>query len=191
MVVVNVIRLIDMHDMTEQNLHNAFAGESQAHMRYMNYSEVAREEDYPNVALLFRAIAFAEKVHASNHLERMPQKEGMFAGKNPYGLGDTLENLQKGIDGETFEIEEMYPTYRKIAEFQDEDAAVQTFDWALRAEKIHAKMYKDAKEKVENEEDIELEKVQICSRCGYTKEGEAPDRCPVCGAKKEEFEEFK
>ncbi len=180
-----------MHDMTEQNLHNAFAGESQAHMRYMNYSEVAEVEGYPNVALLFRAIAFAERVHASNHLERMPQKEDMFSGKNPYGLGDTVENLQKGIDGETFEIEEMYPTYRKVAEFQEENEAVQTFDWALRAEKIHAKMYKDAKEKVKDGEDIDLEKIQICTRCGYTKEGEAPERCPVCGAEKEMFEEFK
>ena len=176
--------------MTEQNLFNAFAGESQAHMRYMNYSEVAEEEGYPNVALLFRAIAYAERVHASNHLERMPQREDMFAGENPYGLGDTVENLQKGIDGERFEIEEMYPTYRKVAEFQGEDDAVQTFDWALRAEKIHAEMYEDAKEKVENGEDIDLEKVQICSVCGYTKEGDAPDRCPVCGASKDQFEEF-
>jgi len=179
-----------MHDMTEQYLFNAFAGESQAHMRYVNYADVAVKEGYPNVGLLFRAIAFAERVHASNHLERMPQKEDMFSGENPYGLGDTAENLQKGIDGETFEIEEMYPTYRKVADFQDESEAVQTFDWALRAEKIHAKMYADAKEKVEDGEDIDLEKVSICSVCGYTKKGDAPDRCPVCGAEKEEFREF-
>ncbi len=179
-----------MHDMTEQNLHNAFAGESQAHMRYRIYSKVAEDEGYPNVALLFRAISFAEEVHASNHLKRMPSREDMFAGKNPYGLGDTSVNLQAGIDGETFEIEEMYPTYKEIADFQGEDKAKQSFDWALRAEKIHASMYEEAKESVDDGEDIDLERVQICSVCGFTTEGEAPEKCPVCGSDKEVFKEF-
>lgn len=97
-------------------------------MRYRIYSKVAEEEGYPNVALLFRTISFAEEVHASNHFERMPKKEDMFVGKNPYGIGDTSENLQAGIDGETFEIEEMYPVYRKVAELQEEDEAKQSFD---------------------------------------------------------------
>ncbi|KXA96691.1 hypothetical protein AKJ37_04620 [candidate division MSBL1 archaeon SCGC-AAA259I09] len=179
-----------MHDMTEGNLHNAFAGESQAHMRYKIYSEIAIEEGYPNVARMFRAISFAERVHASNHLERMPREEGYFSGKNPYGTGTTSENLQAGIDGETFEIEEMYPTYKKVAEFQEEDTAKQSFDWALKAEKIHAKMYKYAKRSVDEGEDVELGKIQICSVCGHTREGEAPSQCPICGAKKEEFKEF-
>lgn len=186
----NLYKSDKMHDMTEQNLHNAFAGESQANTRYKIYSEVAKEEGYPNVARLFKAISFAEQVHASNHLERMPQKEAPFAGENPYGVGTTSENLQKGIDGEDYEIGEMYPTYRKVADFQDEDEAKQSFDWALRAEKIHSKMYKDAKKSVDEGEDIELDEMQICSVCGFTKEGEAPDQCPVCGAKKEEFKEF-
>lgn len=179
-----------MRDMTEQNLHDAFAGESQAHMRYRIYSKVAEEEGYPNVALLFKAISFAEEVHASNHLERMPREEDMFAGKNPYGLGNTSENLQAGIDGETFEIEEMYPIYKKVAEFQNEDEAEQSFDWALRAERIHADMYEKAKQSVEKGEDIDLEKVQICSVCGYTTEGETSDKCPVCGSGRKVFKEF-
>ena len=176
--------------MTESNLHNAFAGESQAHMRYTIYSEVAEAEGYPNVARLFRAIAFAERVHATNHLRRMPVQEGSFSGGNPYGIGDTSKNLQSGIDGETFEIQEMYPTYKMIAEEQDEPAAETSFEWALEAEKIHAKMYEEAKKRVDEGEDIELDSVQICSQCGYTTEGEAPDECPICGASKEEFEEF-
>lgn len=179
-----------MHDMTEQNLHNAFAGESQAHMRYRIYSEVAEEEGFSNVARLFRAISFAEKVHASNHLERMPREDGSFAGSNPYGLGDTSENLQAGIDGETFEIEEMYPVYKQVAEFQGEDRAKQSFDWALNAEEIHAEMYRNAKESVDEGEDMDLEEVQVCSVCGYTTEGEAPEECPICGAKKKSFREF-
>lgn len=179
-----------MHDMTEQNLHNAFAGESQAHIRYENYAEVAEEEGYPNVARLFRAIGYAEKVHASNHLERMPQVDDDGTGGAPYGIGNTSENLQKGIDGETFEINEMYPTYKKVAEFQEENEAVRTFNWALEAEKIHASMYQEAKQAVDSGEDYDIDTIQICSVCGYTTEGEAPDRCPVCGAKKEDFKAF-
>ncbi|MFW5912569.1 MAG: rubrerythrin family protein [Candidatus Hadarchaeota archaeon] len=179
-----------MHDMTESNLHDAFAGESQAHMRYKIYSAVAEEEGYQNVARLFRAIAYAERVHATNHLNRMPEREGFFSGENPYGVGNTSRNLQYGIDGETFEIEEMYPTYKKVSKFQEEPVAEQTFNWALQAEKIHAKMFKDAKESVDDEEDMELDEVQICSRCGYTTEGEAPEECPICGAKGDQFREF-
>lgn len=159
-------------------------------MRYRIYSEVAEDEGYPNVAKLFKAISFAEKVHASNHLERMPWREGSFSGSNPYGLGGTSENLQAGIDGETFEIEEMYPVYKKVAEFQNEAKAKKSFEWALEAEKIHAEMFKDAKEAVDAGKDLEIGKIQICSICGYTTEGEAPDACPICGADKKEFKEF-
>lgn len=176
--------------MTEQHLHNAFAGESQAHIRYSVYSEIAEEEGYQNVALLFRTIAFSEKVHASNHLERMPQKDGKFVGENSYGLGTTSENLQAGIEGESFEIEKMYPTYKKVADFHDESRAEKSFNWALQAEKTHKRMFEDAKNSVDNNEDIELEKMSVCSVCGYTAEGNPPESCPVCGAKKEKFESF-
>ncbi len=179
-----------MREMTESNLHDAFAGESQANMRYRIYAEIADTGGYPNVARLFRAVSYAEKVHATNHLRRMPNKEGSFSGSNPYGIGNTVENLQAGIDGERFEIEEMYPAYKKVADFQEEASAKQSFNWALQAEKIHAKMFEDAKESVSEGEDIDLEEVQVCSQCGYTTEGEAPDECPICGAKKEKFKEF-
>lgn len=179
-----------MYEMTEQHLHNAFAGESQAHIRYRVYSKIAEEEGYQNVALLLRAIAFSEKVHASNHLESMPQRDGKFVGENPYGFGNTSENPQAGIDGETFEIEEMYPTYKKVADFHDENRAEKSFSWALKAEKVHKKMFEDAKNSVNDDEDIMLEKMSICSVCGYTIDGDPPENCPVCGAKGEKFEKF-
>lgn len=179
-----------MHGMTKTNLHNAFAGESQAHMRYKVYSEIAEDEGYLNVARLFRAISFAEKVHASNHLERMPKKEGNFSGSNPYGLGTTSENLQAGIDGESFEVEEMYPVYKEIANFQDETSAEKSFEWALEAEKIHVEMYRRAKVSVDEGNDAEIGKLQICTICGHTREGEAPEECPICGAEREKFREF-
>lgn len=182
--------MFTMREMTESHLRNAFAGESEAHMRYNIFGQVAKEEGYMNVSRLFRAIAFAERVHASNHLERMPQDKGKAVSVAPFGVGDTSKNLQMGIDGETFEINEMYPTYKKVAEIQDEGRAKVTFHWALKAEKIHAKMFKDAKEAVNANKKYELDVVQICENCGYTTEGEAPEQCPICGAKKEEFKAF-
>jgi rubrerythrin len=164
--------------MTEENLNNAYAGESIAHMRYLIYADVAEKEAKPNIARMFRAIAYAEEVHATNHYQEL----GMIKG--------TSENLQVAIDGETFEVEEMYQVYNKVAEFQGEKGAVRSTHYALEAEKIHAEMYADAKSKADAGQDIEIGEIHICSVCGYTGEGEAPDFCPVCGAKKEQFKLF-
>ncbi|MEM3452285.1 MAG: rubrerythrin family protein, partial [Candidatus Hadarchaeum sp.] len=82
-----------MRKMTEKNLKEAFAGESQAHMKYAIFAEKAEEDGLKNVARLFRAISFAELVHAKNHLKALGQ------------IGDSVDNLQTAIDGETYEVE--------------------------------------------------------------------------------------
>ncbi len=167
-----------MHKMTSANLSSAFAGESQAHMKYLIFSEIAEKEGKANISRLFKAIAYAELVHARNHLQELA------------GIGDTVKNLQTAIDGETFEVEEMYPVYHEVARFQEEKGAERSTLYALEAEKIHAEMYKKAKAVAEEGKDVELGKVYVCPVCGYTVEGEAPDFCPVCGAKKEVFKVF-
>ncbi|MDI9441375.1 MAG: rubrerythrin family protein [Firmicutes bacterium] len=167
-----------MRIMTEQNLRDAFAGESQAHMKYLLYSDVAEKEGFPNVARLFKAIAYAELVHARNHLKELG------------GINDSVANLQDGIDGENFEIEEMYPAYKAVAELQEEKGAVRSTHYALEAEKIHAQMYTDAKKVVMEKSDIEIGTIHICDICGYTVDGEIPEKCPICSAKKDRFVSF-
>ncbi len=167
-----------MRIMTEQNLRDAFAGESQAHMKYLLYSDVAEKEGYHNVARLFKAIAYAELVHARNHLRELG------------GINDSVANLQDGIDGETFEIEEMYPAYKVVAELQQEKGAVRSTHYALEAEKIHAKMYTDAKKVVMEQQDIKIGTIRICDVCGYTHDGDIPEKCPICKAPKEKFSSF-
>ncbi|MBS7636723.1 rubrerythrin family protein [Candidatus Bathyarchaeota archaeon] len=167
-----------MRKMTEDNLKSAFAGESQAHMRYLIFARKAEEEGYLNVARLFRAIAYAEQVHATNHYDAL----GM--------IRSSSDNLQVAIDGETYEVNEMYPAYNAVAKLQEEKGAQRTTDWALQAEKVHAGMYQKAKQAVERGNDIKLGPIYICDTCGYTVEGEAPNRCPVCGASKEKFRKF-
>ena len=167
-----------MHEMTASNLRSSFAGESQAHMRYLIYGDKAEKEGFPNVARLFRAIAYAEQVHATNHFREL--------GK----IGDLVANVQSCIDGETFEVHEMYPAYHAVAEMQGEQGAERSTRYALEAEKIHERMYTQAKAVVAGGKDLALAVVSICPVCGFTVEGEAPAVCPVCGAKRETFKVF-
>ncbi|MBU1086154.1 MAG: rubrerythrin family protein [Candidatus Omnitrophica bacterium] len=167
-----------MHEMTEQNLKAAFAGESQAHMKYLAFADKAEKENKPNVARLFKAIAYAEQVHAINHLKVLN------------GIGTTEENLQEAQKGEHFEVEEMYPAYQAEAEKQGEKDAVRSTHYALEAEKIHEEMYKNTKKAIASGGDIELAEVYICPVCGYTVEGDASDYCPICAAKKGIFKKF-
>ncbi|HIE04546.1 MAG TPA: rubrerythrin family protein [Candidatus Latescibacteria bacterium] len=167
-----------MRRMTGENLRTAFAGESQAHMRYIIFAQKAEEEGYPNIARLFRAISFAEQVHATNHFRTLGD------------LGSSADNLDAAIAGETFEVEEMYPAYGAVAELQGEKGAQRSINYALEAEKIHAAMYSRAKEAVKSGKDLEVGKIYICSVCGYTGEGEPPERCPICGATRDKFEIF-
>ena len=167
-----------MHPMTEGNLKAAFAGESQAHMRYLAFADQAEKEGKSNLARLFRAIAYAEQVHATNHLREL----GKIAG--------TPANLQEAIDGEDFEVAEMYPAYDAVAKLQNESGAIHSIHYAIEAEKIHAQMYKDAKAEADAGKDVAIGKVYICPVCGYTSEGDVPDNCPVCGAPRDKFREF-
>jgi rubrerythrin len=181
------------NDMTEQNLQSAFGGESQAYQRYKVWGDKAREDGYPNVGLLFDAIAYAEEVHASNHFEALDNADGeaLVASNAGFGIGSTVENLQGAIDGENFEIDQMYPTYHLVASDQGEDDALRSFYYALEAEKIHSNLYSEAQEAVKNGEDYELEYVSICEVCGHTVTDDTPDECPICGAQKEDFKEFR
>lgn len=167
-----------MHQMTKENLKAAFAGESQAHMKYILFADKAEEEGYKNMARLFRAIAFAERVHAANHLQTLN------------GINLTIENLDVAMEGERFEVNEMYPAYKVVAELQDEKKAVKSINYALEAEKIHEALYAEAKEAAKGGKDIDGRDIFICPVCGHTVLGQAPARCPICGVLGEKFKKF-
>jgi rubrerythrin len=181
-----------MHAVTAANLRNAHGGESMAHMRYLIWGDSAEKEGFPNVARLFRAIASAETIHAGNHFHELKDQFGdsLCASMAVFGLGGTSQNLQGGINGETYEITEMYPTYLETAKFQEEKGAHQSFYYALSAEKEHAALFKKAKQFVDSGKDAKLGAVHVCSVCGWTHEGDLPDVCPICGAKADKFTTF-
>jgi rubrerythrin len=177
-----------MRPMTEQNMINAYGGESMAHMRYRLFSQTA-EAKFPNVSRLWRAISAAELIHAGDHYRTLKYiDEGRVANSmGAFGPGDVLKNLGLSIAGETFEIQEMYPAFMKIAESQGEKDALRSFDWSYQTEKKHLELFQKAHTAVTAGGDVALGPVQVCEVCGYTLEGEAPDVCPVCGAKREKF----
>ena len=167
-----------MRKMTEQNLKDAFAGESQAHVKYLAFAERAERDGFSHVARLFRAASFAEQVHATAHLRVLG------------GIGTSLDNVGAAIGGETFEFEEMYPAFDAVASLQGEKAASKSIQRAMEAEKVHASLYSRAKQALELGRDTEMGAVVVCGVCGYTAEGEVPDRCPMCGAPRERFTKF-
>lgn len=167
-----------MKKMTEENVKAALAGESQAHIKYAAFAWKADTEKLPNVARAFKANSYAEQIHASNYVRILG------------ALGSTQDNLQAAVGGEAFEIAEMYPAYVVTAQSQGEKSAETYFNYALAAEKVHAGMYRAAAEAVAAGRDIEFKPVHVCSVCGFTMEGDAPDKCPVCGTPKDKFVAF-
>lgn len=181
-----------MNAMTQDNLRSAFGGESQAHMRYRIWAEKAEKDGFPNVARLFMATSDAEQVHATLHFKALKDVKGAFPvlSGGGFGLGTTSENLQGGIDGEMFEVLQMYPAYIAVAEMQGEKAAIQAMKYAVAAEQVHADCYTKAKEFVDAGKDLEAEHILMCPVCGFISLTGEEDKCPLCNAKKELFKAY-
>lgn len=156
---------------TLENLMNAFAGESQANRKYLAYAKEAEKEGKKNAAKLFRAAADAETLHALKHLE--------VAGK----VKATVENLKDAVAGETHEYSEMYPVFVKEAEAEGNKAALMSFTFAMKVEEVHAKLYKEALEKVDETEEVSY---YLCPVCGNI-EKVRPEKCSICGTPGDKF----
>lgn len=156
---------------TLENLMAAFAGESQANRKYTAYAKKAEAEGKHNAAKLFRAAADAETLHALKEFE--------LAGK----IKTTAENLQDAIAGETYEFTDMYPGFIEVAKAEGEKAAVGAFTMAMKAEEVHAKLYQEALENIDNIEEVFY---YLCPLCGNI-EKFVPDKCSICGVPGEKF----
>jgi rubrerythrin len=157
---------------TTDNLKEAFAGESQANRKYLAFAKKADEEGYAQVARLFRAAADAETVHAHAHLRVLG------------GINGTADNLTEAIGGETHEFKSMYPKMIEEAKAEGNSAAEMSFSNANAVEEIHAGLYQKALDSLGSNEATDY---YVCQVCGNTVEGEAPERCPICGAPKSMF----
>ena len=160
------------------NLQAAFAGESQANRKYLAFAKKADDEGKHQVAKLFRAAAEAETIHAHAHLRVLG------------GIKGTEENLAEAIEGEGHEFQKMYPEFLKEAEEEGNGPATISFKNALAVEEIHHGLYSKALAAVKAGSDLEVSSVCVCPVCGNTVEGEAPDKCQICGVPGERFIEI-
>jgi rubrerythrin len=160
---------------TVDNLKNAIAGESQANRRYLAFARKADEDGFSQVAKLFRAAAEAETVHALNHLR--------IAGD----VRSTAENLEGAVAGETFEYKKMYPEYIAVAKQEKNQQATWSFDVANRVEEVHAGLFSNAVQALKSNKHLAQVDYYVCGVCGNTVEGEAPEKCPICGSPKSRF----
>jgi len=160
---------------SEEYLKEAFAGESQANRKYLAFAAAADKEGFAQVARLFRAAAEAETVHAHNHLRVLK------------GIKSTKENIQEAVQGETHEFTMMYPEMIKTADAEGNKDASRSFRYANQVEEIHAQLYQKALSNLDKKESYPY---YVCPICGNTFEKEAPEACPICGAKRQVFKKI-
>ena len=163
---------------TRDNLMAAFAGESQANRKYAGFSDEAEEKGFRNTAKLFRAASEAEAIHARRLLRVLG------------AIGATDENLKKAVEGETHEFTTMYPGLISTAKAEggQSDAEI-AFTYAMKAEEVHAGLYRKALESVQGKRDLTVTRIFLCPICGNIFLDQTPDQCPICKAFKKKFRE--
>ena len=127
---------------TEENLKEAFAGESQANRRYLYFAQKADIEGYNDVATVFRSTAEGETGHAHGHLEYLEQVGDPATGKP---IGETKANLESAVAGETHEYTDMYPGMAKTAREEGFEEIADWFETLAKAEKSHAANSKNSR----------------------------------------------
>ena len=162
---------------TIENVKAALAGESEANRKYQAFSDKAAEEGFKSVATLFKAASEAEAIHAKKLLKVLG------------AIDITAKNLEASIEGETHEFTTMYPEFIKAAEAEKRSDAMLAFTHAMKAEEVHAGLYKKALAAIKSSSDLSREKVYLCPVCGNIEVGKLPDKCPICGVFAKQFRE--
>ena len=162
-----------LKERTANNVHTAFVEEAKAYQRLQMFTKKADEEDLPQIAHLFRAVAAAEGVHSQRHFALLES------------VSDTQSNLDRAFQSETAVNGVYYPKMLQEAEEDGEDLAALVFSQARDVESFHAKLYKKALDHLIAQRSTDY---FVCSVCGYVADGKLPDNCPVCGASGTSFE---
>ncbi len=160
---------------TEKNIETAFIGEIKAYFRLQSFARKAEEEGYPQIALLFRAIAEAEFVHARNYFSFMEK------------VNSTEENLKFSFEKETFVSGVTYPEFIKKAWEDDNKGAIWWFTASRNADERHAKLYRHALDHMIAERNTTY---YVCTHCGWIEDGHLPEECPNCHKSKEWFKKI-
>ncbi len=181
----------------EDNLKEAIVGESTARKKYELFAEKATEENHPEIAHLFKAVALAEGFHIKNHIKALSKITNSQVDLNQIfklneqeikqQVSNTRNNLIQAIAGETFEFKKMYKGFIKNAKKEHTYLAEFTFNLARRAEKVHSKLYIKYLKQLDNNESFDPVEIFVCKICGNVELGEAPNVCPNCEHDKQFF----
>jgi rubrerythrin len=160
---------------TREALQQAYTGEAKAALRLKVFAEKAEEEGYPQIAKLFRVVAWSEEIHGARALRVLKE------------IKTTEENLAESFRAEQGIAEVAYGRFVKEAEAEGDRAAALHFSQSRDVEETHAKLYKEAMNHMLEERETTY---HVCLVCGYVADGVLPETCPVCGAGKEKFKTF-
>lgn len=177
---------------TEQNLLKAFAGESQARMRYTYYAEQALGEGYPQIAEIFMETGDNELEHARKFFEFLTGGSCEITATYPAGVfGTTAENLAAAAGGENEEWSELYPAFAAVATEEGFKDVATAFKLIAKVEKEHEARYRKLLANLENDQ-VWAKPAKVrwkCRICGHIHEAEkAPAKCPVCDGERSDFE---
>lgn len=164
-----------MKDRTANNVHTAFVEEAKAHERLLMFAKKAEEEELPQIAHLFRAVAAAEGIHSRRHFAMLES------------VADTQTNLERSFQSENTVNGIHYPAMIREAEEEGEAAVSVVFSQIRDVEAFHANLYKRALNNLIAQRSTEY---YVCTVCGYVAEREPPENCPVCNAPKSSFEKI-
>ncbi|MBQ3261236.1 rubrerythrin family protein [Candidatus Saccharibacteria bacterium] len=166
---------------TWKNLETAFAGESQAHMKYLYFASRAKKDGYEQMADIFSETAGNEKEHAKIWYKLL----------NGGSVADTKSNLTAAAQGENYEWTDMYKEFAATARAEGYDEIAEKFDQVAAIEKEHEARFLKLRDNIEQDIVFKSDKVTIwkCRNCGHIFVGEeAPETCPVCAHPRSFFE---
>ena len=166
---------------TYDNLKTAFAGESQARVKYQFFASRAKKDGYEQIAEIFNETSDNEKEHAKLWYKYL----------NDGAVADTRTNLEIAAAGEDYEWTDMYKEFARIAREEGFDEIADKFDGVRAIEKEHEERYRKLIKNIDDDVVFKSEKVTVwkCRNCGYTFVGnEAPEVCPVCAHPRAYFE---
>jgi rubrerythrin len=166
---------VKLKDRTAHNVHTAFVEEAKAHERLLMFAKKAEEEELPQIAHLFRAVAAAEGIHSRRHFAMLES------------VADTQTNLERSFQSENTVNGIHYPALVREAEEEGEAAVSVVFSQIRDVEAFHANLYKRALNNLIAQRSTAY---YVCTVCGYVAEREPPENCPVCNAPKSSFEKI-
>jgi rubrerythrin len=165
-----------MDEKVKEAYYKIYEGEAKAALRLKLFANKADEEDLPQIAKLFRVIAFSEEIHGERALRMLRD------------IRDTESNLKESFGSETRVAGVAYDHFIRLAMESGDTNAADIFSHSKDVEDVHAELYKKAMGHLMEEREATY---YVCKVCGYVSDGLWPDACPVCSAPKDQFVEFK